>query len=553
MKTPPLSIPLRVKLFFLLLALPQIFISAQMQWYQNQDGNSSFPYGTYASTINEYSSNTFIACYQWQVVNDTYTWKISKTNTGGTELRTFFVSGIMANAEVRVMKNGSVYVLAKMYPDGQSPQYTVYRLNSNLQVAAQRNISFPGAYTISSLNAFEIDDDGNVYLAGDGQFPDGSGGFGFASFVLKTGKNLANKWSRMDSAQTSYTRLHVDRSQRVMVVADYYLTYPAVKIIRINKTGTDAVSTMVVPDSMRYSVNSMLDRNDNLILYGGKMVSDTSQGSYFCKVSRNTGAVLYRKTLFEAPVSILNDVKQDNNGRLFVLATQYYSGELLTKISRMNPDNGGLMWSQNISFNTDRCLFNRLVVNDDNRFFAVGEQRSGDYFAKGFALRISKSGQTDGRLPAPDSVSYQRYHTLWDGIIDNNKRLVAIGNTNDFDTTTYSSTYYRAFAVRMDDNQCEHTSAIEKQATGEEGTVMNERLQLYPNPVQSTLVVSNMNTAVYDRLYVYNMQGAVVMQRQVSTSTASLDLSNFTDGVYLLVFRSSQSLKEKTVKFVVSK
>lgn len=356
----------------------------------------------------------------------------------------------------------------------------------------------------------------------------------------------------MDSVQTSYTQILVDGYQRVSVIEDYYTTYPAVKITRINKTGSQAVSATVVPDQLRYSVNAMLDQNDNILLYGGKMASDTSQASYLCKVSRNTGNVLFRRSLFEAPVSVLNDLKQDENGKLFSLATQYYPGDLMTKISRINPDNGRLLWSQNINYNADGCLFNRLVVNGGDRFFAVGEQHCGDFFAKGFALRIRKSGQMEGRLPAPDSVAYQRYHTLWDGIIDNNNRLIAIGNTNDFDTITYSSTYYRAFAVRMDDNRCENiTSAM--QPAAEEISTPAAKLQLYPNPVQNTLVLSNMNPDEFDKLYVYNMQGAVVLQQKVNSTTARLDMTNYSDGVYVLVFRSSVSLKEKTMKFVVSK
>lgn len=552
MKTPSLFTPLRARLFLLLLVLPQFYLSAQVQWYQNQDGNNPIPYGTYAATINEYNSNTFIACYQWQVVNDVYTWKISKTNTTGSELKTFFISGIYASAEVRVKKNSYIYVLGKEYQNGQSPAYTVYRLNGNLQVVAQRTITFPDSYIVAAVNGFEVDDDGNVYIAGDGQYPDGTGGFGFSSFILKTSKNLITKWSRMDSVQTSYSRLLVDRSQRVTVIEDYYTTYPAVKITRINKAGTQAVSTSVTPDQLRYSINAMLDQNDNILLYGGKMASDTSQASYLCKVSRTSGNVMFRQTLFEAPVSLLNDIKKDENGKLFALATQYYPGDLLTKISRINPDNGSLLWSQDISYNTDRCLFNKLVVNNSDRIFAVGEQRSGDYFAKGFALRIKKSGQVDNRLPAPDSVAYQRFHTLWDGIADNSNRLIAIGNTNDFDTTTYSSSYYRAFAVRLGEKGCENNTTA-KQPAAEENNTLAEKLQLYPNPVQNTLMVSNMNPEVFDKLFVYNMQGAVVLQQKINGTSARLDMSNFSDGVYLLVFRSSVSLKEKTMKFVVSK
>jgi len=76
---------------------------------------------------------------------------------------------------------------------------------------------------------------------------------------------------------------------------------------------------------------------------------------------------------------------------------------------------------------------------------------------------LTKNGQLNGSLPAPDSVAFQRNHTLADGIFDNNHRLIAIGNTNDFDTITYSSSYYRAFAVRFNEN-CNNNNTKREEA-----------------------------------------------------------------------------------------
>ncbi|MFN8290337.1 MAG: T9SS type A sorting domain-containing protein [Chitinophagaceae bacterium] len=571
MKTPKI-------LYLLSLLLLQVSLRGQMQWYQNQDGNNAIPYGTYASAINEYSGSTFIACYQWQVENNITTWKISKTSTSGTELRTFFVSGITASAEVRVKKNSYIYVLKRSYPFGQDPEYTVYRLNANLDIVAQRTLTFPGSYSIINLNAFEIDDNGNVYLAGDGQYPDGYG-YGFSSFVLKTTKNLITRWLRMDSVQTSYARLHIDPYERVTVIEDFYTFYPAVNVIQINKNGTQAVKKTIVPDSSRYTLYSVLDRNNNLYLYGGKMPNDTTQGTYICKVSGTTGNVQYRKTLFTGPVSVLNDLKMDRNGKMFSLSTQYYPGEIQTRISRINPNDGHLMWNHTISFSNDRCLFNRLVVNESDRFFAVGEERSGDYFAKGFALRMKKSGQADGNLPAPDSVAWQRYHTLLDGIIDNNNRLISIGNTNDLDTATYSSTYYRAFAVRLEEgggggcnrNAPVGETVIEEEETAaaetapeevpatvttpatEESKETNVHFQLFPNPVQDQLSVRNIDMTAYDKITIYDMKGQIMLQQKVTMATARFDVSTLAEGVYVIALRSAKSMKEKTTKFVISR
>ncbi len=47
----------------------QLTLSAQVQWYQNQDGINPPPYGTVATTIHPFTSTTFIACYLWSSTN----------------------------------------------------------------------------------------------------------------------------------------------------------------------------------------------------------------------------------------------------------------------------------------------------------------------------------------------------------------------------------------------------------------------------------------------------------------------------------------------------
>lgn len=524
---------------------------AQVEWYQNQDAYNPPPYGTYASSVQTFSSQSFIACYQWQVNNDEYSWKISRTLNNGTEAAAFYVTGIMAQAEVRVKRNQSVYVLKKAYPYGQNPEYTVYRLNAALQVLSERIIVIPGDYAIINLNAFEIDEDGNVYLAGDGQYPM-AGGLGFSSFVMKTGRNLLTRWVRMDSVQTSFTRIHIDRHQRVTVIEDYYNNYPQVKIHRFSRSGAGTGSQVLVPDAARYSLYSLMDKYNNLYFYGGKMPDDTTQAAYLCKVTAG-GPVAYRQTYFAAPSSQLNDFRLDNSGRIFALATLYYNDGVETKITRINPASGALSWEKKIPFSTDSCQFSKLVINEGERFYAVGEKKYGSYFARGFALGMKKNGQTEDEWSAPDSVAWQRNHALVEGILDNDQRLIAVGNTHDFDTSTYSSSYFRAFAVRLESVGCGQPSGAMLQER-EPGPPEPETLpRLFPNPVQDVLTISKLDPAVYDRLFVYDMRGGVVTQRNIVAGQMRLDLSALTDGVYLLVLRSSVTLKEKTIKFLVRK
>jgi|CXWL01.1.fsa_nt_gi hypothetical protein len=551
MKTPK-------PILFLALLLMQLTLSAQVQWYQNQDGSNAPPYGTVATAVQKFTNTSFIACYLWGTANDQNTWKVSKSHTNGTEQKTFFVSGTTAIAEVRIGRSNTVYVLERSFPFGQNSQYIIYKLDSNLVVKAQRSISFPNSFNIFNLNAFELDALGNVYVAGDGQYQSGPG-FYPASFVLKTNKNLETQWSRMDSTETSYTRLLIDRWGRVLVTEDAYAFFPQVRIRRFAYNGQPLNTFMVQTDAGRYSVNTLLDKDDNILMYGGKMSAESSQAIYLKRISRLSGNTMYSKTYFTALSSQLNDLKMDHHGNIFTLVTQYFGPDnQKCRISRIKLSNGNISWNRTINYSEDSCNLTRLVMNNNDRFYAVGEKRSHAYFSKGFAMRIKKSGgQPDGNFPAPDSVAFQRSHSLADGIIDNDNLLIAIGNTSDFDTTTFSSNYFRSFAVRFgSNNNCYGRSdadAVTDAVDEIEQAAVVTKLVIYPNPVQNQLTISSINPEEYNLVTVYNMHGAMLQQQTVNSTSARMDISHMPDGVYLLTLRSSATLKEKSIKFVVKK
>lgn len=546
----------------LCLIAAQLTASSQVQWYQNQDGCNPPPYGTVATTVQPFTTSTFIACYLWTTVDERNTWKISKSNINGAELKTFFITSISATVEFRIGKNNTVYVLERSFTQEYLPQYKIYKLDANLRIASQRTITFPNGFSIYNIGAFEVDSEANVYFAGDGQYPDGNGGTNPASFVLKTNKNLVNQWSKMDSTETSFTRLHVDGSGRVLVIEDYYTFFPQVKIRRFGSNGQRLSTFTVQTDVNRYSLYTTLDHDDNILVYGGKTVGESAQAMFLKKVSRSSGQVAYSKTHFTAPSSQLNDLRTDRSGNIFTLTTLYFGPDnQKCKISRINLSNGNILWNRVLDYANDSCNLSRLVMNNNERFYVVGERKSHTYFSKGFAMRLKKNGQLDGNFPAPDSVAYQRSHWLSDGIIDNNGQLIAIGNTADFDTLMYSSSYSRSFATRFGNNNCYGkggdemiTEAVPGAAEEtEEKVELSTRLIIYPNPVQDHLTVTNVDPAEYDRVSVYNMQGAKLQQKSVSSSTARLDISSLPDGVYLLILQSSITLKEKSIKFVVRK
>lgn len=552
-------------IFLAALLTLQFSLSAQVQWYQNQDGNNQLPTGTLPTAIRSFTPTSFLACYLWKTENDTYTWKISKTHINGAEQKSYFVSGTTCFVEMKTGKYNSVYVLKRNFPFGQNPEYTVYKLDSNFNLLLQKTISFPNDFNIFNLTCFELDRYDNVYIAGDGQYPNGPG-FGFASFVMKTNKNLITQWSRMDSTQTSYTRLHIDRWGRVIVVQDFFTFFPDLHISKISPNGQYVQNFTITTDAGRYSLFSAMDDDDYLYIYGGKSVGDTEQALYLYKLSRvNNGAVIYNKTLFKAPGSQLNDLKIDRRNKIFALNSMYLAnGNQVCRISRINSNNGNVVWNHTMSFSQDSCNLMKLVLNENDRFYAVGQKMSNNYFSKGFAIRLTKSGQMEGEIPSPDSVAFQRLHWLADGIADHSNHLIALGGTSDLDTTSFTNTYLRAFAIRYgNNNNCNNLAAKGETVaetnmqtipeTDNEKLATSPILSVFPNPVQTRLTVSGLQQDEFDRISVYNMQGAVVLQQTANSNLARIDVSSLADGVYLLVLRSSVSLKEKSMKFVVRK
>jgi hypothetical protein len=548
----------------LILLLLQVTLSAQIQWFQNQDGNNPYPNGTVATTVKSLTNTSFVANYLWHVDSDQFTWKISKTRTDGTEQKTFFITGGSAQVDIRTGKRNTIYVLEKEYPVGMDPQYTLFKLDSNLTVRSQRTISFDGGFAVFNMNAFKVDENDNVYLAGDGQYPDGPG-FLPASFVLKADKNLNTAWMKMDSSQTSYTDIHVDGYSNVWIVEDYYGFFPDVKITKRAVNGQLKWTKTVTTDAGRFSLSSAIAEDDNLLLYGGKSLSDNAQAIFFWKVGRSNGNVVYKRTLFPANGVYLSDLKQDRSGNIFALVSQYFNpGKMVSKVGRISSWNGQVQWTRSFAYAQDSCNLLKLVVNDHDRFYVVGEKKRYNILSRGFSMRIKKNGQLDANYISPDSVAFLRSHWLIDGITDRDNQLISIGLTQDLDTLTYQSTYLRSFAVKFGqhkknghhDNDCYDNSATTASAVAIDDVAISGRTggpAIFPNPVEKELSVINLSEEKYDRLTVYNLQGSQVLQRSVNGNAIRIDVAKLPGGVYILQLQSSALQKQKSIRFVVNK
>jgi hypothetical protein len=287
-----------------------------------------------------------------------------------------------------------------------------------------------------------------------------------------------------------------------------------------------------------------------------KSNSNGQQAVFLRKFSKQHLFAIYNKTHFTADGIELNDLKIDGSS-IYTLVTRYNeTGEPTCRVSRIATDNGQVSWNRNMPFAQDSCLLSKIVPGRQERFYVVGERRSQTYFSKGFALRFRRNGQQDSEYIAPDSVSYQRTHVLLGGIVDDDNRLIALGNTNDFDTTTYSSSYFRAFTMRPGNtpgnggNGCDRpgTEAIvETQVVVETGT----RAVIYPNPAANEINISNLDAEGNKVLVVYTLQGLPVLSATTAGTSARMDISRLAAGSYVLQVQATAGRKTQSITFVV--
>ena len=545
-------------LLVLLLGI-QFTSSAQTSWYQSQDGQLQ-PNGTYAAGILSLTRQSFVAAYMWRLDNENYTWKISKSHTNGTEQRTFFITAPYGIVEMKTGYRNSLYLLLRSFPFARDPQYTIYKLDSNLVVKAQRTISFAGSYAIFNLNIFELDEAGNVYLAGDGQYPDGPG-YSPASFVMKTDKNLVTRWTRMDSVQTSYSRLHIERNGTVRLIEDFYTFFPDIKVQKISAAGQLQQTRVYQTDPGRQSLTTLLDRDDNLLI-SGTTDGTAGQSLYLHKIARHNGQVVYRKTFFNSVAANLDDVELDEDGQLYVLLTQYFNTGSQCRLARIQPRNGSLYWSRTFPFAQDSCILRNIVMAEDDRLYVIGDRRSGSFYTKGFAVQVKRNGQRGEAYVSPDSVRFAKSHTLFQGISDQQNRLIAIGNTNDLDTLSGNSTYFRSFAMGMGrrhrDNDCDDdhhsnslTGSIMTKAAMAETVAIN--FSVYPNPATDRITVQNPDPEKYNQILIFDIRGNQLSQQYFNSHSASFDLSRMSAGFYMVVLRSSKGAADQTRTFNISR
>jgi hypothetical protein len=532
---------------------------AQLQWYQNQNGPNQYPSGTMPTSILPYTSSSFLSLYLWSTdASNNFTWKISRSSLNGTEEKTFYITGMFSQVQIKTASNGYIYALESSFPSGSGAEYTIFKLDANLQLKAQRTISLPGGFTINNINGFAADDESNIYLAGDGATQNQSP----ASFVIKSGSNLLTRWNHIDTIATSFSQLLVDHRGTIWLVEDFYSFYPDIHLRTINSSGMGEHVYTVTASPGRQSISSQLDAMDNLLLYGNETDSTGAYDIYLYKFNTYNRRVTNRKNYFSSPYIYINDLKQDDAGNLFALFTWYNSSwEQTSRVSAIHPFSGNISWSRDFSYTQDSIVLNKLAVSRGNLIYGIGLQSLNLNFTRGFAVRIRKWGAAAGNLQGPDSVGFNKMHYLLDGIADRNNQLISVGATNDLDPVTMTSTYSRAFAGRYNNAPIGREAGSSMETNDQALSVPDpivetpavETIHVYPNPARDQITVTGKDLSSYSRLSVMDGKGHPVWQQNLNGSSPTINISALPNGTYTVWLGSANGMMQKGINFVVSR
>ena len=109
---------------------------------------------------------------------------------------------------------------------------------------------------------------------------------------------------------------------------------------------------------------------------------------------------------------------------------------------------------------------------------------------------------------------------------------------------TSTSNFYRLRIVDLDNSvRISHIVSVKSK--------VGKNIEVYPNPVRSTMVVQHPKAISGSRLQVVNLTGQVLKDLQIAPNTVvtSLDLTGMSNGSYYIIFRSgSENYTQRITK-----
>lgn len=453
------------------------------------------------------------------------------------------------------------------------PVSKFYRNNGDNTFTEQTGISLAGIYNGSALwGDYDIDGYLDILLVGNRiskiYHNNGDGSFSESDISLQGVENGSAAWGDYDN--DGYLDILITGNTMSSLIA---------KIYRNNGGKTFTVQNGIALTGAYYSSVAWGDYNNDgyldIIIAG-----NPNYGTQSTKLYKNNGD----NTFTEQTGIVLIGVESgsiawgdyDNDGDLDILTNGTNNGYNCSKIYRNNGDN---TFSDQADIKLKASSYKTIVWgdydNDGDQDILVGNQIYRNYITSnqvqkpnmkalspkgltshksGNEYLLSWSGDNTDETPV-NTMSYnvaiaKNKNLLSLGTLESAKtnfKLVGFGNTginNFYKVKLESGKYYWQVQAIDGGFQGGEWSDIDSTWINNDFQIESE---VYPNPVQTVLTITNKELTDTCQLYIYSIDGSILYNMTLENEKTYIDLSSYKNGIYILKISNSEKVISKKI------
>ena len=376
---------------------------------------------------------------------------------------------------------------------------------------------------INNINAIAVDAAGNVYAAGDFFHIDSTNtGFvtGYDYYVAQWNGTSWNELGNNIEATTLNANsqincIAVDGSGNVYAAGEFTNSSGYYYVAQWNGSSWSEMGALSYAlNANSYITSITLDKNENVYVSG--WFTDNNSQTYVARWDGTQWGELGTGIYALNPVGgYVNSLDTDAAGNIYA-GGAFTNGNGNYFVSKWN----GTYWSE---------LSNANSLNANNQINAITIDPSGNIYAAG---------------EFTDAGNYY-YVAKWNGNSWSELSTATSSlNANSYINALASDTYGNIYATGLftDANKKFYVAkwTVDTSMTAIHNPVNKTNISIYPNPSTGVLYFSEFKENV--QLTIYNILGEVIIEREVTVRTNTLDLSTLHSGMYTLAFNGQNTV-----------